>query len=50
MKKYNIYFTDFPWDPMKCEAINLYDATEKGWRYIRAWNLDAVIDRIEEVD
>lgn len=48
MKVYNVYFTDYPWQAMKVKASSMNEARKAGRLYIRQWQLDADIDRIEE--
>ena len=50
MKIYNVYFTDYPWQAMKVKAANMTEARKLGRLYIRQWQLDADIDRIEEAE
>jgi len=48
MNKYNVYFTDAPSDAAKFKGTRA--EVEKAARlYIKQWNLDAKIDRIEKI-
>lgn len=49
MKKYAIYFEDYPTQPMICNAMNKTDARAAGNLYNRQWQLGTKIARIEEV-
>lgn len=48
MKKYRVYFTDFPSQFMVCKAKSVREATQLGKQYIKSWNLNADILKIEE--
>lgn len=48
MKIYNVYFTDYPYQAMQVKARSITEAIKAGRLYIRQWQLDADIDRIEE--
>ena len=46
-RKYRVYFTDNPYSAMTCLAFSESGARRIGNLYIRQWQLDAKIDRIE---
>lgn len=46
---YRLYFTSFPYQALVCRAVSMQDAQRKARNYIRIWNLDASIDRIEKM-
>ena len=48
MKTYNVYFSDAPGTPAKFRCNTKAEATKSARLYIKQWNLDAVIERIEE--
>ena len=47
MKQYKIYFTDYT--ETTGTAPNKAEMMKQARRYIRAWNLDIKVDRIEEM-
>ena len=47
MKKYKIYFSDYT--ETTGTAPNKAEMMKQARRYIRAWNLDIKVDRIEEM-
>ena len=49
-RKYRVYFTDNPYSAMTCLAFSEGGARRIGNLYIRQWQLDAKIDRIEEAE
>ena len=48
MKKWHVYFSDAPGSPATFKGTKA-DALKAARLYIRQWQLDAVIDRIEAV-
>ena len=50
MKKYNVYFSDFPTMPLTVTAVNKTEARKIGRLYNRQWQLRATIIKIEEVN
>ena len=48
MKVYNVYFSDAPGTPAKFKCNTKAEATKSARLYIKQWNLDATIERIEE--
>ena len=49
MKKiYDVYFTDNPYSAAKFQAETKREVEKAARLYIRQWQLDAKIDRIEE--
>ena len=49
MKTYNVYFSDAPGTPARIRRKTKAEATKNARLYIKQWNLDATIERIEEV-
>ena len=47
MKNYKIYFSDYTETTGK--AANKTEMMKEARRYIRAWDLDIKVDRIEEI-
>lgn len=47
MKQYKIYFSDYTETTGK--AANKAEMMKEARKYIRAWNLDIKVDRIEEI-
>lgn len=48
MKSYYIYLSDFPFEPLPCKALDEKDAESFGNEYIKKWNLNARVVRIEK--
>ena len=49
MKTYNVYFSDAPGTPAKFRCNTKAEATKSARLYIKQWDLNATIERIEEV-
>lgn len=49
MKVYDVYLSDAPNDAMRCIAETKAQARIFGRRYIKEWNLSAVVLNVEEV-
>lgn len=50
MKVYHIYLTDYPEEHIKAICKNLQDARKAAREYIKSWDLDAKILRIEYIE
>ena len=50
MKVYHIFLTDYPEEHIKAICKNISEAREKAKRYIKTWNLDADILKIEYIE
>ena len=49
MKTYNVYFSDAPGIPAKFKCKTKKEAAWNARFYIKQWDLNATIERIEEV-
>jgi hypothetical protein len=49
MKIYHIYFSDYPEEFTKAICKNVSDAKKKAKEYLKIWNLDAEILKIEYI-
>lgn len=50
MKVFYIYLTDYPTEHIKAICKNVSDARKQAKQYIKAWNLDADILKIDYVE
>lgn len=47
---YDVYLTDYPFKPFRCDARTEEEAFKQGNIYIRLWKLDAEVLRVEKVE
>lgn len=50
MKTWKVYLSDYPTDPIVIQASNYTKMKQEAYNYIQRWQIDAEIDRIEEVE